>query len=781
MSEAAQRPFIRLSGYANTKFYMVRILQQFAWTMVLMASLLPAAAFVPLGPNNEAYQAPVIGYNPNINLGDDLPTGPKAIGEEYRRNTPVLYYSFDQNFLDYFGSNGVAAVDAAVAILNGITNVSSYSADLSEISLEAQRVNGLAATLGIDDLKSYALHMLVEQMGLADVDRYVWSLHGREHVGNIPCPVGQLYSVVKRNIDPVTSAPNQFQYSSYVNGTLLTYQIVEYCSAANSPAPPMEADAREYQVDPLSPRYSAIASKTARGRAGAYVTGMTRDDIGGLRYLLRSANLNVENVGSNVVTYVTNTTPRLLYTSNLTEFVSAALTNPAPALIGLYPSLQILNTTEIFTNVVSTNIEYFFTNLPGDPYGMPPRLRSVAIVATNVETHYQHTFGNAFINPANQLVSNFSVPTVPGHSASNATINVVITNISSGACGAGAPYGKICTNVTIVTRQAVGAYGDFYILPTNACAVALLSTQLVQTINITNPLSGVIVGFTNESGGVVAVDSFYSETPYYPFRQYIYVVRDVNCPEGTVALRQGVERIRFVRRDYDSLVGQFWYPETNTYVLNAVTNNTLFPQVTQRILTQPDILFSAADLAAGPGAIAIGLLTRNVTFNSDNALAGLAGPGTIVTPSQITFNKVGPAYINQSPGFLEGDQFVGLIWGSFDGSTNAPVVYPNGTSIENLENMVFIQTSPATNNLPNGQIGVDYSAVFGGFSVLSGGTAPFVWTLLGPAGLPPNLQLNANTGVITGFPQASGVYDFTIRMTDATGRFVDRTYTITIP
>ena len=38
---------------------------------------------------------------------------PKNIGEEYRRNTPVMYYTFDANFLDYFGSNGVAAVDSA--------------------------------------------------------------------------------------------------------------------------------------------------------------------------------------------------------------------------------------------------------------------------------------------------------------------------------------------------------------------------------------------------------------------------------------------------------------------------------------------------------------------------------------------------------------------------------------------------------------------------------------------------------------------------------------------
>ena len=38
--------------------------------------------------------------------------------------TPVLiYYAYDSTFLGFFGSNGVEAVDSAVAIMNSITNV----------------------------------------------------------------------------------------------------------------------------------------------------------------------------------------------------------------------------------------------------------------------------------------------------------------------------------------------------------------------------------------------------------------------------------------------------------------------------------------------------------------------------------------------------------------------------------------------------------------------------------------------------------------------------------
>ena len=101
------------------------------------------------------------------------------LGEEYRWNIPVLYYAFDQTFLDYFGSNGVFAIEQAMAILNGVSNVSSYSASLSEVPQEATRFNFRARALGLLDLKSAALHALVEKLGLADPVRYTWCLHGR--------------------------------------------------------------------------------------------------------------------------------------------------------------------------------------------------------------------------------------------------------------------------------------------------------------------------------------------------------------------------------------------------------------------------------------------------------------------------------------------------------------------------------------------------------------------------------------------------------------------------
>ena len=105
--------------------------------------------------------------------------GPKNIGEEYRRNTPVIYYAYDANFLDFFGSNGVSAVDSAFAILNSLTNVDSYSPDLSEFPLNSQSINYAAQSAGLVDLKSYAMAILMEQLGLAQPERFVWTLHDR--------------------------------------------------------------------------------------------------------------------------------------------------------------------------------------------------------------------------------------------------------------------------------------------------------------------------------------------------------------------------------------------------------------------------------------------------------------------------------------------------------------------------------------------------------------------------------------------------------------------------
>jgi len=114
-----------------------------------------------------------------------------------------------------------------------------------------------------------------------------------------------------------------------------------------------------------------------------------------------------------------------------------------------------------------------------------------------------------------------------------------------------------------------------------------------------------------------------------------------------------------------------------------------------------------------------------------------------------------------------------LQWASFDGSTNDPVVYPNGTSIQDLQNQILIQISPPS--LPDGTNGIAYSATFSA----TGGQPPYTWAVSTSPGLPPGLGLSGST--ISGTPDGSaGTYDFTIQLTDSVNRVVTLNYSIII-
>ena len=709
----------------------------------------------PLGGSTTArpdgYQQPIIAYQ----LGTDIGT-PKNLAEEYRRNTPVM----------------------AFEMMNSLTNVSSYSGYLDEFPLEVQEYNYRAQALQLQDIKSLTLSLLVEQMGLAEPERWVWALRDRVVGGTPGCPISVGYALVQRNFDPVWSTLDQLQTSSYVNGTLYTYFIFEICSGG----PPL-ADALEFSVDPLANVFTSVATLAD---FGGFFTGLTRDDIGGLRYLYRTNNMNVEDAGPDTFTFVTNnTTFQLLFTSNLTLFVSQALTNDAAALTALYPNLIITSTTLIFTNVVTTNQIAFFQNSPYAPSGSPATLVTNTTFTTNVAIWFRHTFANVVTN------SYFT----------NGVITLLTTNI--GPCTYG-PVGSVCTNVTTQDFTVPIIMGDFFIIPSNLCSFSIVSTQLVQVLTETN----LLVVATNAPTTTNVNGQQFSESIITYFTNTIFVVHPVACPTNSTALRQGIENIKFVRRDYDSLLHRFFYPVTNNYRLYAITNNTLIPQTVQRVVIAPDFLITAADIgetdpnnAVFPGAGVV----RDIFFDTTNvatAYPGLAGPGTISRPpvlgapgTTIVYDKKGPQFFNFFTDFFfngaitgETNQFQFFAWGSFDGTTNLPVVYPNGTSITNLENSVLIFVSPSapfTNGavqLPNGAVGVDYSTVFTGFTAV-GGQPPYLWELApGSPALPPDLVLNAN-GTITGAPNASTAgltFDFVIRMTDAGSRFVDRAYAITI-
>jgi hypothetical protein len=267
---------------------------------------------------------------------------------------------------------------------------------------------------------------------------------------------------------------------------------------------------------------------------------------------------------------------------------------------------------------------------------------------------------------------------------------------------------------------------------------------------------------------------------------HAFVILPITCETNTTALRQGIDKITFVRRHYDSLLGTFFEPTTNFYVLNSVTNSRIIPQRIQRPINVPDLLISARDDASGPGAFPDARpFFRTISFSTNTlgAYPGLAGPGTIETPTIFYYQKVGPIWYQDDasgafdffpdPG-AEAGQVPLMIWGSFDGSTNDPVVYPNGTSIQNLENLVLVNFTPPV--LAPATAGQAYSVNFTATGVI----APLTWSLTpGSPALPPGLTLTP-AGLLSGTPVQDDTFDFGIRVTDSTGRSVDRAYSLTV-
>ena len=80
-----------------------------------------------------------------------------------------------------------------------------------------------------------------------------------------------------------------------------------------------------------------------------------------------------------------------------------------------------------------------------------------------------------------------------------------------------------------------------------------------------------------------------------------------------------------------------------------------------------------------------------------------------------------------------------------------------------------------TTTLPGGVAGSAYSQTL----AASGGTGPYTWAITAGA-LPAGLNLNANTGVISGTPTAAGIANFTVQVTDDTEATDTQDLSITI-
>ena len=155
--------------------------------------------------------------------------GPMDIGNGYRWNIPVVTYGFDKSFLDYFGTNGVAAVESAIQVLNDLPPASTIV--LTNHPTQSQQINDGAQAQGLYDLKSMTLALLLEQMGLAQPTRNVYVLRqfdptvmypGSPYLNSLSWGPGGAISnqIVLRNFDPETFEPSTYVNDQFYTGVL---------------------------------------------------------------------------------------------------------------------------------------------------------------------------------------------------------------------------------------------------------------------------------------------------------------------------------------------------------------------------------------------------------------------------------------------------------------------------------------------------------------------------------------------------------------------------------
>jgi hypothetical protein len=260
--------------------------------ILVILGLAPRAnAFSLLGPYAD-WMTQSHGYRQAVDIG-----GPMNLNEEYRWNVPTVTYAFDKSFLDYFGSNGVAAVESAIQILNDLPSASDVA--LSNFPNDTRRANFVAQAQNVYDLKSVTLALLVEQLGLGQPTRNVLDVPA-SFTAQFPvctnqvCPglVGFQELLIVRNFDPATLVP-----SYTVNGTAYN----GFYNTNNDGT----IDIIEFPINPLDPEYSAVADAFSFWysglQPGTFYTGLTRDDVGGLAYLLNATNVNWESLPKDVL------------------------------------------------------------------------------------------------------------------------------------------------------------------------------------------------------------------------------------------------------------------------------------------------------------------------------------------------------------------------------------------------------------------------------------------------------------------------------------------------
>ena len=647
------------------------------------------------------------------------------LGEEYRWNSPVLTYSYDESFLNYFGSNGVVAVEKAFDILNSIPPASSIKTDYPPSSsgennlwnypTRPDRFHARAYNDRVLDIKSFALTQLFSFMGLSSPEDSAFQLGGG--------------AVALRNWDPISYAP-----SKYVNGSLLSWVVLGGTNALPFP------------IDVTKPVRTLAGSfyHSERLGEGKYLVAPTRDDIGGYRYLYRKDNFNVEGLPPFTYQMVTNqpdlTNPAIFSidlrwfskeskTNTPASFKQFVLTNQwwGPVYTNLnIPPLLVLNTNVTWSMGWTTNVTPYLTNFPWTPVGQPATLVYLTNKYRTFKPSYDYIFGNVITNihvpkeESKVLYRSWEViPNAPLWSVVGSVPTT--TNYTTTVLNDDFPHGEI---IILPTTNVVG----YHFTEMQFEEVNTLTNLLTGTNNLANP-GGALPGQGGGLGaGGAVVTSFVGimEDEVWQSTNHSYLAYPIVLQTNAL-LMGGIDKVRYVRVKGDSLVtdnyspsrflNQYKFPDlekqTFTYVIpnSAVgLTNAALPSFHYEVdyvidgvrttgkfikfFTTPDMIISALNIPPTfRGVFSPPAVVNNNALNGIWTL-GLNGPG-VIQPSASTymvmgFNKIGIHWsLNQNFFENEENQAPGWVWGHFDGTTDELMLFPNSQTVLDLERQIY--------------------------------------------------------------------------------------------
>lgn len=331
---------------------MVRLSKKVIVLALLLGGSGSGLAFSLLGPY-QTWQTTDLGYQLIGDIG-----GPMTPSAGYRWNFPNITYAFDQSFINYFGTEGMKAVDQAFKILNALPSMTQITNDGSRLFFKGRPYpmsavgapNGTALSAGLLDLKSYALMSVVEELGLAEPSRWAWALRARAIITQNN-ETWTNYTVRQYNYDPVT-----LRETNRVNGVYYSYRIFD---PIVTPAVTYADAIENVSLNPDDLYfYNAVADQFLA--PGYFFFGLSADDMGGLRYLYNKNNIANESLPAGVTAGSASSggvidSPWLPWAYN---------TNGANAASGLIPSpwLPYFTATNGFlsgTNVIQgTNVVF---------------------------------------------------------------------------------------------------------------------------------------------------------------------------------------------------------------------------------------------------------------------------------------------------------------------------------------------------------------------------------------------------------------------------------------